>query len=217
MVETLYLIRHGETEGMVPKRYKGTLDVPLSVRGVGQAQALARHMRARLARGKSLAAVYCSDLSRAVKTAEPLAGAFGLEPRILPSLRERNFGRWEGLTFDEIRDRFPGEFEAWMRDPLEHSPVGGESTRETRERALQGWREVQALHRGGDVAVVSHGGVNRVLLCEFLGVPLANIFRLEQDAGCLNVVRFYEGYPVLKLLNGNVTEGIDEDSEEPGG
>ncbi len=75
-----------------------------------------------------LSAVYCSDLSRAVRSAEIISPAARPEASDRPEFRERNFGVWEGMTFDEIKDQYPSEFEAWASDPLKHSPVNGEST-----------------------------------------------------------------------------------------
>src|SRR5208337_3868208 len=98
MVTILYLIRHGETVGGETKRYKGSLDVPLSERGVAQI----REASAFIAKKAELSAVYCSGLSRALKSAEIIAGPYGLKPVIIDDLRERSFGLWEGMTFSEI-------------------------------------------------------------------------------------------------------------------
>jgi alpha-ribazole phosphatase/probable phosphoglycerate mutase len=186
MVENLFLVRHGETEGSEPKRYKGTIDVPLSRRGVSQAEEAAGFIEQTLS-GARLDAIYASDLQRAARSAEIIAHGHGLEPTNMAGLRERNFGQWEGLTFDEIRERFPDAFEKWAQDPLNFS------------KALE--RVVNA-HEGGNVAVVAHGGVNRVVLCHFMGTPLEHIFRVEQDFACVNIIHFADGYPVIKLLNG---------------
>lgn len=201
MVGKLYLIRHGETEGSDVKRYKGTLDVPLSENGLQQMKRTAEFVKS-VRDGKPLAAVYSSDLSRARKSAEAVALPHGLSPVAVEGLRERNFGLWEGLSFDEIREKFPDAFEAWARDPLSHSPVGGESTLDVRDRVTDTLGQILLRHDGGDIAVVAHGGVNRVALCHFMGLPLENIFRIEQDFACVNIIEFYDGFPVVKLLNG---------------
>ncbi len=201
MVGNLYLVRHGETEGSEARRYKGSLDVPLSENGVEQMKRTAGFIRSVLD-GRPLSAVFCSDLIRAKKSAELIALPHGLAPTVLDALRERNFGEWEGLSFDEIRRKFPGAFEAWAGDPLTYSPVGGESTLEVRDRVVGALEEILARHDGGDIAVVAHGGVNRVALCHLMGVPLENIFRVEQDFACVNIIEFHNGFPVVRLLNG---------------
>jgi len=232
MVTTLYLIRHGETEGAQSNRYKGHTDVPLSEKGIEQMERVAKYMNKSYMSHKTYNAVYCSDLTRAVKSAEIIDEPHGLKPIIMPELRERNFGIWEGMSFDEIKEKYPEEFEAWANNPLKFSPMQGESTIEVRDRVvnaldkilskhdcqntgnedkkLGSWEAEKSKHHNflssqlqsfNNIAIVSHGGVNRVILCHLLGIPLENIFRIEQDYGALNVIEFYDNYPVVKLIN----------------
>ncbi len=232
MVTTLYLIRHGALEGGGPKRYNGSIDIPMSEEGILQikeASAFIGEILNSADRSKYLSylrdvhdatggaeeqeagnkeatpgldAVYCSDLSRAVKSAEIIAEPYGLMPVKIPALRERSFGVWEGMTFSEIKEKFPGEFEAWADNPVAHSPVGGESTLEVKDRVVKALTEILNRHTGENVAVVAHGGVNRILICDILGASLENIFRIEQDYGAVNIIEFWDRYPVVKLLNG---------------
>lgn len=209
MGTVLYLIRHGRTIGGQEKRYKGHLDVPLSEEGESQIRSVATRISEELARGgdvqpapgETLDAVYCSDLSRAVRSAEIIAEQFRLSPIQVAELRERSFGLWEGMSFDEIQAAYPEEFGAWVRDPFSFSPLGGESTDSVRERVMPAVERIAGRHEGGRVAVVSHGGVTRVILCELLCIPLRNIFRLEQNFGCLNVVVFRDGIPMVRGIN----------------
>jgi len=205
MVTTFYLIRHGETEGGGIKRYKGHIDVPLSENGIRQMRRLSVFISAEVQKcgSASLTAIYCSDLSRAIKSAEIIAEPFGLKPIIMPDLRERSFGLWEGMSFDEIREKYPEEFKAWAGNPLKYSPIGGESTMEVKDRVINALKKIlkNTGHRIHNIAIVSHGGVNRIILCHVLGIPLENIFRIEQDYGALNIVEFYDEYPVIKLMN----------------
>ncbi|MCL5022662.1 MAG: histidine phosphatase family protein [Nitrospirae bacterium] len=207
MVTTLYLIRHGETEGSAARRYYGSTDVPLSERGREQVRMTAAFIREIMGRkngegeGAILSPVYCSSLSRAVKSAQVLAGSLGVGTIAVPGLRERAFGVWEGMTFGEIRRNYPEELTAWEAGPVTYRPRGGESTAEVKKRAVKALEEILAGHRGETVPVVAHGGVNRILLCHFLGVPLKNIFRIEQDFAAVNVVEFWDDYPVVKALN----------------
>ncbi|MBI4688887.1 MAG: histidine phosphatase family protein [Nitrospirae bacterium] len=250
MVTNLYLIRHGETKGAEVRRYKGSIDVPLSEKGIEieQMKRVAtfietamqdtrytihdkkNHESCIMHRASPiLSAVYCSDLSRAIKSAEIIAKPHGIKPIVIPELRERNFGVWEGMSFDEIKEKYPEEFDAWANNPLKHSPRGGESTIEVRDRVLRALKKVMSDERqetstdnapsnpplkirGGrgsydsesslsNIAIVAHGGVNRVILCHFLGIPLENIFRIEQDYGCVNIIELWDKYPVVKLIN----------------
>lgn len=200
MVTTLYLIRHGETEGGEVRRYKGSIDVPLSERGVRQMSEAASFLE-RYLRGIA-PSIYCSPLSRALRSAEILAGTYGTRPVIIKDLRERHFGVWEGLTFAEIRERYPLEFDAWAGNPLAHSPREGESTLEVRDRVIPALNRLLDTHRGESVMIVAHGGVNRVILCHLIGIPLENIFRIEQECAHLNIIELWDDYPVVKLLNG---------------
>ena len=233
MVTTLYLIRHGETEGSETKRYKGSIDVPLSEKGIEQVKKVAvfirEHLRlessakyqsylrdihktkgAKVQKFKSskeasrLAAVYTSNLSRAVKSAEIIARPYKLKPIQMKELRERSFGIWEGMSFTEIKERYPKEFSAWAGNPLKYSPVEGESTVEVEKRVMKAVNRILKKHRGDEIAIVSHGGVSRIILCNILGIPLENIFRIEQGYAAVNIIEFWDKYPVVKLLNGGV-------------
>lgn len=239
MVTTLYLIRHGAVEGDGAKRYNGSVDVPLSEAGARQVEsaaafidshignsAFSRHMSylkdvhadGEGAGGESegdgiprLSAVYCSDLGRAIRSAEIIAAPFGLKPVIIRGLRERSFGIWEGMTFTEIRENYPEEFGLWAENPLKYSPPGGENTSEVRDRAIGAFNAIIEKHAGDYVAVVAHGGINRIILCHVLGAPLEHIFRIEQDYAAVNIIEFWEKYPVVKLINGTGNAALGGD------
>ncbi|MDF1613392.1 histidine phosphatase family protein [Desulfurivibrio dismutans] len=222
MVTTLCLVRHGETEGSDIPRYKGSLDVPLSARGYEQVRRTAGRLREVLAvmlqerrqsylrvvhdqegaaNEEGLDVVYCSPLSRAVQSAELIAAPHGLTPVVEDDLRERHFGVWEGLSFAEIKRDFPEAFTAWAADPVRFAPPEGENTQEVAHRGRTALEAILARHPGRNVGVVAHGGINRVILCHLLGMPLENIFRLEQDLACFNIIEMWEQLPVVKLLN----------------
>ncbi len=208
MVTTLYLVRHGETEGSEIKRYKGSMDVPLSEKGIKQMEQLAEYLNRSYKSYTTsiglLKAVYCSPLSRAVRSAEIIAKPYGLQPVETPELRERSFGIWEGMTFSEIKEKYPEEFEAWANNPLRYSPIEGESTIAVKDRIFPSLTRILDTHKGENIAVVAHGGVNRIILCHFLGIPLENIFRIEQDYAAVNIIELWDKYPVVKLLNGGI-------------
>ncbi len=213
MVTTLYLVRHGETEGSEIKRYKGSIDVPMSEKGIEQIKGTSAFIQNMIQDKKNhescivhsasskLSAVYCSPLSRALKSAEIIAGPHGLKPIVIEGLRERSFGIWEGMTFTEIKEKYPQEFEAWAGNPLRYSPIDGESTLEVRDRAVKAVDNLLSNHNSEHIAIVAHGGVNRIILCHIMGIPLENIFRIEQDFAAVNIIEFWEKYPVVKLIN----------------
>lgn len=228
MMTTLYLIRHGETEGADERRYKGTMDVPLSERGVQQIKQVSEYIiqnRSSRSVGTNslnnlnpetsgndsnvLDAVYSSDLSRAIKSAEIIAAPSRLKPVIIPELRERNFGIWEGMSFDEIREKYLEEFNVWAENPVKFSPMEGESTLDVRERVIRAFDEIIGKHNGEYIGIVAHGGVNRIILCHIMGIPLENIFRIEQNFAAINIIEFWDNYPVVKLINYIVQDSLN--------
>jgi probable phosphoglycerate mutase len=149
----LLLIRHGETAWNAEHRIQGQLDIPLSARGVWQANRLAT----RLAQ-EPIDALLVSDLARATLTARPLGDALGLEPTLEPRLRERSFGIFEGFTVEQIATRWPEAFVAWRgRDPA-WAMDDGESGQQFIERVLAALADAVQAHGGKTVALVAHGG-----------------------------------------------------------
>ena len=162
----LILARHGETLWHAENRYAGSTDVGLTDRGRAQSFALGRW-----AAGQPLAAVYSSDLSRAVITATPAAEALGLTVRVDPRLREVDFGRGEGLTSTEMREAFPAAREEFDRSPG-HSPLpGGESGLAAVDRAWPALEEIVQRH-DAPVLVVMHSTLMRLVLCRVLDLNL---------------------------------------------
>ncbi len=153
--------------------------------------------------GKSLDAVYCSDLIRTVKGAEIIGGPHGAKAVSRAEFRERGVGLWEGMSYDEIEAAYPEDWNAWLGDIVHFVPPGGESLLEVSARVLPALNDTLAAHRGKEVVLVGHGGVNRIILSHAMGLDMKNIFRIEQRYGALNIIDFYDdGMPVVKLLNG---------------
>ena len=158
MKTQLLLIRHGETTWNAEHRIQGQLDIPLSPLGVLQSARLAECLA-----NEPIDAVYSSGQSRAWLTAAPLAARLGLEVIAEPRLRERSFGIFEGLTLDEVAERYPAEFKKWReRDPA-WRPEGGESGQQLIDRVLSAVSDIGIKHPSQTVVLVSHGGVLDVL------------------------------------------------------
>jgi broad specificity phosphatase PhoE len=192
----VYLARHGEVMHAAEGRFFGHTDVALSPAGVRQVDALAERLRV-----EPIDAVYASDLMRARQSASPLAAARGTGVVAVPSLREIAMGRWEGLTFAEIRDREPELCARWLADPFAIPFPDGEGLSDVRARAMPAIRTLVERHAGGRIAVVAHGGTNRVILGEALGLPLANILRLAQDYAGWSLIEYRDGAAVVHALN----------------
>ena len=147
-------IRHGETAWNVDGRIQGHLDLPLNDRGREQARRLGLALQE-----DDIAAVYASDLSRALETAQEVARCHGLSVVTDAGLRERGFGEFEGLSHADIRVRWPEQAERWRRrDPAFGAP-GGETLSTFYERSIATARRLAAGHPGQTIVLVAHGGV----------------------------------------------------------
>jgi probable phosphoglycerate mutase len=150
----LVLIRHGETAWNRAARIQGHTDIPLSPLGLAQAERLAEALA-----DEPFAAIYASDLSRARQTAEALARVHELPVRLDAGLRERAFGRFEGLSWDEISNTYPEDAARWRRREPAFAVGGGESLNVFSARCLDAARRAAAAHPGACIAMVAHGGV----------------------------------------------------------
>ena len=161
-------IRHGETDWNAATRIQGQLDIGLNQLGRWQAQRLAEALA-----DEALDAVYASDLARARDTAQPLARRAGLAVHTDPGLRERGFGVFEGLTFDEIEQRFPDGARRWRQRDASFGSEGGETLTAFYARAVAAVTALAARHRGQHIVVVAHGGVLDALYRAATRVALA--------------------------------------------
>jgi broad specificity phosphatase PhoE len=186
MTTRLYLVRHGATQLTAENRFSGAVGVDLSDEGRAQAARLAERLA-----GDRIAAVYASPLSRALETAQIVSRPLGLTPVKVEGLAEISHGRWEGLSRQEVEERFPDEYTAWEADPFTFAPVGGESGLAVLARALPAIRRIVSAHPGQTALVVSHKATLRLLLSSLLGIdPRGYRDRLDQSPACLNVVDF---------------------------
>jgi alpha-ribazole phosphatase len=194
----IYLVRHGEIAGSEIFRYHGQADVPLTPKGVDQYHQLAKRLQ-----DKPVSACYTSDLSRCTRGADIICAGFGIKPHSRRELREMSFGSWEGMSWQELEKRFPDEWHARLADLVNYRAPGGENLLDLSNRVMPAIHEIEGRHRGEEVVVVAHGGVNRVILLNIIGAPHSSLFKIEQDYGCLNIIDYYaDGNSVVRLLNG---------------
>jgi alpha-ribazole phosphatase len=194
----IYLLRHGEVTLARPRRFIGHLDVPLSEEGERQCEAQARRLT-----GVPLAAVITSDLRRARRSGEILGAPHGLRPQPVAALREMAMGRWDGLTSAEIEAQEPGAFAEWMADVGRFAFPEGESVADLVARAWPAFDAIVTAYGGRTIAVVAHGGTNRVLLCQALGLPPARLLSFGQDYAALSVLkRDAAGWRLVRLNEG---------------
>jgi len=183
----IYLVRHGQPT--VPDgswRFMGQSDPPLSPCGVSQAHALAEQVAA-----VHFDAVYSSDLQRCVMTAAIVSKDTGPDIQELPELREIDIGRWEGMSLEEVKHRYPSEYAQREHDLAGFAFPGGESFRDLLARVLPPFRRIMDSD-AQSILVVSHKGVNRVLLAHLLGMPLEELFSIPQIYCCVNLIKIVE-------------------------
>jgi broad specificity phosphatase PhoE len=150
-----------------------------------------------------ISACYSSDLTRCVTGANIICEQFGIEPVRRSELRELNIGVWEGLVWEEIRKNWPDEWQARLADLVNYRVPQGENLLDVQSRVMPVIDEIIERHKGQELLVVGHGGVNRVVLLNAIGAPLAGMFNIEQSFGCYNIIDYYaDGKVTVKLLNG---------------
>lgn len=193
----MLLLRHGETAHSVDRRFSGRGELPLTERGRDQAAAAAK----RLAGHPQLAAVVTSPLGRAKETATLVARAAGVPLVVEEGLVETDFGQWEGLTFAEVRQRWPAELTAWLAS-VDVAPPDGESLAAVGRRVRRVRDSLVATFPGQPLVVVSHVTPIKHLLRMGLDAGASVLFRLHLDVASLSVVDWYPDGPAsVRLVN----------------
>ncbi len=190
------LLRHGQTSMSVQKRYAGRSDVPLTEVGVQQAAAAAKRLAS-----AGLGVIVTSPLLRAAATAREVAAVTGAAVVTDDGFRETDFGAWEGLTFAEVRERWPSEVTTWLADP-DAAPPGGESFTDVSTRVTAALHRVLADRDGHRVLIVSHVTPIKTLVAAALLAPPAALFRMHLDLAALCEIDWYaDGPAVLRSFN----------------
>ena len=205
MTTRLYLVRHGATPLTAEDRFSGAANVHLSEEGRAQVEHLAR----RLADDK-ISAIYSSPLDRTIETATIISKPHGLLPTPYDGLREISHGHWEGLTRQEVEERFTEEYTAWESDPFTFAPQGGESGISVLARALPVIREIVVNHKNRNVLVVSHKATLRLIVSSLLGFDARGYRdRLDQAPACLNILDFKDAVRARLMLFNDISHYAD--------
>ncbi|MEU9857572.1 bifunctional RNase H/acid phosphatase [Streptomyces sp. NPDC047974] len=197
---TFVLLRHGETALTPEKRFSGSggSDPELSEAGRRQAAAVAEALAAR----GTIQHIVSSPLTRCRQTADAVAARLGLDVVIEQGLRETDFGAWEGLTFAEVRARYPQDMDAWLASPTAAPTGGGESFASVTRRVAAARDRLAAAHAGRTVLVVSHVTPIKTLVRLALGAPPPSLFKFDLSAASLSAVAYYaDGNASVRLLN----------------
>ena len=171
----IILARHGDTEWNVTQVFRGRADIDLNQTGVKQAELLAEYLSQR-----QIDAIYSSPLNRAFKTAQIIATRHQLKVKTAPRLIDFDFGKWQGLSHQEVKDKHKELYDLWLGHPERVHMPDGESLDEVRNRAMDLVDEATASHKGS-VVLVAHRVVNKVLICALLGLDNSHFWNIRQD------------------------------------
>lgn len=204
-MKKIYLARHGESIWNTLKIVQGQKDVPLTDKGKLQAKLLGQ----RLAK-ENIDIIYTSDLSRAYETAKIISEVVNVEVVIMKEFREINFGIWEGLSKEDLLDRYKEEYELWLSEPEKLAVEGAETLLELQQRTIGGINKIinSKDNKYNNILVVSHGAAIKALILGLLDISLSNYKNLALGNTSLSIVECREYNRVLKLFNS--TEHIKE-------
>lgn len=193
---SIILVRHGQTEWNRIERFRGRVDVPLNATGLAQAEAAGRRIAA-----EQPAALYAGPLSRTLQTAEAIGLRCHLPVQVEPQLIDIDYGEWQGLTPDEVRERWPGALSTWYDAPHLAQIPNGETLDHLRSRALAAVDALAARHPDQTIVLVSHTVVNRIILLGVLGLGNDRFWRLRQEPCAINVFEVEHGVFTLVTMN----------------
>lgn len=193
----IYLVRHGETEWNREGRSQGcSNDIPLSDIGLKQAEAIGERLK-----HEAIDMFFSSSLARAYETASIIAKYHNKEVSIHKEFMEISFGVFEGLRFDEIKEKYNIEYEGWRDTPHIHSVPGAESLDSIKERSLTKLMEILNHNKDKNILVVSHGITIKILIASILGIDFANLHTIRQDNTALNIFEYNNGKFYVQVLN----------------
>ncbi len=191
-----YLIRHGETEWNIANKYQGKTDIPLSPKGIQQAEQLSKRLQS-----VKIDAIYSSDLKRAYDTGMKIAQKKEMKVHCMARLREIDFGEWEGYTIEQLQKIYGESYNNFLLEPYNY-PFPGEGSMETvRQRIDEVIQKILQNECGGSIAIVSHGGVLKVALLQLLDLHVSFYKRFWLGNTSLSIIDIKEQGAILSLLN----------------
>jgi len=192
----IILARHGETDWNLNEIFRGTVDVPLNDTGLKQADLLGEYLK-----DTKIDAVYSGPLQRTIKTAEAIASHQALEVKIAPGLTDINFGKWQGLSHQEVREKYREIYSEWTNHPERVKMPDGESLDDVRERSLAVVEELIGKYDEGRIVMASHRVVNKVLICALLGLDNSRFWNIRLDTCGITGFSYKSGRYILNYHN----------------
>jgi len=196
---TLYLVRHGELVTSKEWRYVGQMDVELNETGKQQFEKLSSRLFT-----EQIDRIFSSDLNRTIESAEIIGNRLEIINEPISEFREIDLGVWEGLTLEEIEKNFPEDLAKRSENIKDFRVTNGESFSDVNKRVIPKLKNIIENNVGKRILVVAHGGVNRIIIADALGLSINNIPVLEQNYACLNIIDYYNTGPVIRLMNETV-------------
>jgi broad specificity phosphatase PhoE len=193
---SIYLVRHGQTAWNKEEIFRGRTDIPLDETGLRQAELAGKFFKEMKIEG-----IYSSPLSRAFQTAEKIAKFHPLKVQPLNGLVDMSFGSWEGRPLQEVREMDGERYRQWREEPHLFRLPGGEGLDAVRIRGMAALEEVIKRHPEGNIVLVSHRVVNKVLICGILGIECSHFWQIAQDTTAINLIQYKKGRYILSLMN----------------
>ncbi len=195
-MNVFYIVRHGQTDWNLLGKTQGHGDSSLTKEGISQTNSLADFLE-----NENIDMIFSSDLGRAIQTADIIGNKLGLNINKTESLREMNFGLWEGLLIDEIKNNHKEIYDTWRNAPHLANIPGGETLDIIKDRVDRFINDINKKYDNKKILLVSHSITVRVMLLSFLNSPMENIYRIKQDNTALNIVEFRSYGPVVTKMN----------------
>lgn len=192
----IFFFRHGQTALSRENMFCGSSNPPLTVDGRQMAQSIADYYG-----DLKWKAIYASPMKRTIATATPISKKLGLKIHLEPGLKEISYGKWEGKTVDEVKQRWNLDYIKWQADPGWNAPTGGETANQIAARAIPVIDRIKQKFHDGNVCVISHKATIRIMLCSFLGIDVGRFrYRLGAPVASVSLVEFNHHGPLIKSL-----------------
>ena len=193
----LFLVRHGQTEWNLEGRYQGITNTKLTKEGKKQAKLAAKYLSK-----VNFSGFYSSPIGRTIETAEIFKKTLNKDYQIKENLKEMNFGKWEGLKFDDIFVKYKADFGSWIKNPFENPPTGGESFKDIIERGSQEINNILNENEDdGNILLITHGGFIVAMLVHWLKIPPERWSSIIQNHGAINIVVIDKEIPYISQIN----------------
>ena len=196
MTNTIYIVRHGQTEWNLLGKTQGHGNSDLTPKGIEQAELLADSMTK-----YPIDYIYSSDLGRAYQTAEIIGNKLNIEVEKTEALREMNFGTWEGRIIKDIIEEDPELYKMWRNEPHLAKIPQGETLSQIKERTDAFIKEINEKYDGKHIVLVTHSLCARIMLLSFLDSDVKNIYRINQANTALNIIELRDYGPVVMNMN----------------